>query len=46
MRLDGAKSVSKGCRYLPFPRTGSGLGDIEEYNLKSNYVKNADEEPF
>lgn len=46
MRLDGAKSVSKGCRYLPFPRTGSGLGDIEEYNLKSDYVQNADEEPF
>lgn len=46
MRLDGAKSVSKGCRYLPFPRAGSGLGDIEEYNLKSDYVQNADEEPF
>jgi hypothetical protein len=46
MRLDGSKSVSKGCRYLPFPKSSSGLGDINEFDLQSNYVKNTDEEPF
>jgi hypothetical protein len=46
MRLDGSKSVSKGCRYLPFPKSSSGLGNINEFDLQSNYVKNTDDEPF
>ena len=34
MRLDGAKSVSKGCRYLPFPKSSVGLGDIDKSNFR------------
>lgn len=44
LRMEGSKSVSKGCRYLPFPKSITyTLGDVAEHDLETNYFDGQEE---